>query len=96
MKLFLLIIWSIFIHETQSVVFAPTVSTKNGKVRGIVKETDNGSHVNLYYGIPYGKPPTGKLRFGKSEPAANWEGVYDATKIRFACMQQNRFGLVLL
>jgi hypothetical protein len=35
--------------------FAPIVTTKNGKVRGIVKELDDGKKLNLYEGIPYGK-----------------------------------------
>jgi hypothetical protein len=44
------------IYEIQSeLTFAPIVTIKNGKVRGIVKELDDGRKLNLYEGIPYGK-----------------------------------------
>lgn len=38
--------------ETQE--FAPIVTTKNGKVRGIVKDLEDGTQLYLYDGIPYG------------------------------------------
>ncbi len=44
------------IYEIKSEqTFAPIVDIKNGKVRGIVKELDDGRKLNLYEGIPYGK-----------------------------------------
>jgi hypothetical protein len=44
------------IYEIQSEpTFAPIVTIKSGKVRGIVKELDDGRKLNLYEGIPYGK-----------------------------------------
>jgi hypothetical protein len=44
------------IYEIKSEpTFAPIVTIKSGKVRGIVKELDDGRKLNLYEGIPYGK-----------------------------------------
>jgi para-nitrobenzyl esterase len=40
-----------------------------------------------YYGIRYGAPPVGPLRFASPQPAAGWEGVLDATKARNTCIQ---------
>lgn len=34
-----------------------------------------------------GKAPIGELRFQKPQPAEPWEGVYNATGYRTACMQ---------
>ncbi|KAG8262898.1 hypothetical protein J6590_043886 [Homalodisca vitripennis] len=58
------------------------ISTKQGKLRGLVKKS-SGLCNTIYYsfqGIPYGKPPIGKLRFKTSEPFGKWEGVRDALK----------------
>lgn len=37
-----------------------------------------------------GKPPVGELRFQKPQPAAKWDGVYNATVFRTACMQPDQ------
>ncbi|KAF7664147.1 hypothetical protein LDENG_00187490 [Lucifuga dentata] len=46
-----------------------------------------GGHVRAFLGIPYGKPPLGKLRFQAPEPAEGWEGIRDATKFPNSCCQ---------
>ncbi|KAG8262900.1 hypothetical protein J6590_043888 [Homalodisca vitripennis] len=58
------------------------ISTKQGKLRGLVKKS-SGIHNKTYYsfqGIPYGKPPIGELRFKPPEPFGKWEGTRDAFK----------------
>jgi para-nitrobenzyl esterase len=40
-----------------------------------------------YYGIRYGAPPVGPLRFAPPQPAAAWHGVLDATKPGSSCFQ---------
>ncbi len=50
-----------------------TVETRAGKLAGRVED---GIHV--YRGIPFAKPPVGRLRFRAPEPAAPWTGVREA------------------
>lgn len=87
----IIIVLSIFIclqlTTIKSAPTTPVVTTTLGKVKGVTKILEDGNEVNLYYGIPYGKPPIGPLRFSKPEPASHWDGVYDATKTKHACPQ---------
>jgi carboxylesterase type B len=87
----IIIVLSIFISlqltTISSAPTAPVVTTTLGKVKGVTKILEDGNEVNLYYGIPYGKPPIGALRFSKPEPVSHWDGVYDATKSKDACPQ---------
>lgn len=62
------------------------ISTKNGKVQGKLLSVPGGE-VRAFLGIPYGKPPTGMLKFRAPEPAERWEGVRDATKFPNSCWQ---------
>uniref|UniRef100_A0A3Q1HDI2 Carboxylic ester hydrolase n=1 Tax=Anabas testudineus TaxID=64144 RepID=A0A3Q1HDI2_ANATE len=62
------------------------INTENGKVQGKLLSVPGGN-VRAFLGIPYGKPPTGKLRFRAPEPAESWEGVKDATKFPNSCYQ---------
>lgn len=61
-----------------------TVQTRYGEVSGV-----DMRGYTLFKGIPYAKPPIGKLRF--SEPAApdSWQGVYRADHFAPACIQDN-------
>ena len=40
-----------------------------------------------FLGIPYAKPPIGRLRWTAPQPADRWEGVRDATAFGAACAQ---------
>ncbi|KAH9368284.1 hypothetical protein HPB48_008050 [Haemaphysalis longicornis] len=62
------------------------VSTTHGCVRGISKKVLD-KPVDVFMGIPYAKPPVGKLRFQKTQRAESWDGVYDATTAKNSCMQ---------
>lgn len=46
-----------------------------------------GRTVEEYRGIPYAKPPLGRLRFRPPEPLQSWDDVVDATTRRSACPQ---------
>lgn len=48
------------------------VQTKNGTVKGLVGKDPR---ITVFRGIPYAKPPVGKLRWRAPQPAENWEGV---------------------
>ncbi|KAK5643963.1 hypothetical protein RI129_007808 [Pyrocoelia pectoralis] len=65
-------------------------NTKYGLIRGVVKSSGVvGSSTKFYYfsGIPYAKPPVGKLRFQAPVPLERWEGVKDAIKLQPICTQ---------
>ncbi len=51
------------------------IETKNGKVKGFLKE-----NWQCFLGIPFGEAPVGELRFQPPQPAKKWEGVLDATQ----------------
>lgn len=49
------------------------VNTKSGKVKGYLRD----GRIE-YLGIPYAKPPVGKLRFKRAQKMEPWDGVFDA------------------
>ena len=64
----------------------PLVTIKNGKVQGRLLPVLNGS-VGAFLGIPYAKPPVGKLRFRYPQPVDSWEGVKNASSFSNTCFQ---------
>ncbi|CAG2165402.1 unnamed protein product [Oppiella nova] len=62
------------------------VSTKSGKIRGKINDV-LGVKVNTFLGIPYGKEPTGRLRFRRTHPVRPWTNTFDATRLPPACIQ---------
>ncbi|KAF6720812.1 Acetylcholinesterase [Oryzias melastigma] len=62
------------------------INTTHGKVQGKLISV-LGGEVRAFLGIPYGKPPIGKLRFRAPEPAEKWVTVKDATKFPNSCHQ---------
>ena len=48
---------------------------ENGKVKGYA---GNNARITVYKGIPFAAPPVGENRWRAPQPAADWEGVYDA------------------
>jgi carboxylesterase type B len=65
---------------------AQVVQTTLGSMQG-VRKTANGRDVDVYYGIPFAKPPVGDLRFRHPVKADPWQGVLDATSMPNACHQ---------
>lgn len=62
-----------------------TVETSYGKLRG---EAADG--VRAFRGIPFAKPPLGRLRFRAPERAEPWSGVRDATRYGPGSFQADR------
>lgn len=56
------------------------VETEYGPVRGICKSSFAGRGYVGYQGIPYMKPPFGKLRFREAQAPEKWTEPFDATK----------------
>ncbi|KAL1763972.1 liver carboxylesterase, partial [Sigmodon hispidus] len=68
----------------------PIRNTHTGQVRGNlvhVKNTKGGVHTFL--GIPFAKPPIGKLRFAPPEAPEPWKGVRDGTTQPAMCLQND-------
>lgn len=62
------------------------IMTEKGQVQGKFVPVQR-NHVGAFLGIPYGKPPVGKLRFHPPVPVDGWEGVKDATQYPNSCLQ---------
>ncbi|XP_070552019.1 cholinesterase-like [Ptychodera flava] len=70
----------------------PMVEVKAGKIVGksvqfAHKDVDVERTVHVYKGIPYAEAPVGDLRFRAPQPKGPWDGVQDATKVGYACIQ---------
>merc|ERR1719500_1004923 len=58
----------------------PICTISTGRVEGGLCYSRSGRVYNSFNGIPYARPPTGKLRFRRPEPAEPWQGVKRCTK----------------
>ncbi len=67
------------------------VQTKveNGIIEGF---QDLESGIQMYFGIPFAKPPIGNLRWKAPQPADNWTGVLQTKKFGPKPVQANVFG----
>ena len=50
------------------------VSTSHGQVSGLTRKLGT-SQVTQFLGVPYAKPPVGKLRFQRPQKLDGWEGI---------------------
>nr|XP_033813645.1 cholinesterase isoform X2 [Geotrypetes seraphini] len=62
------------------------IATKNGKIRGLQLSVLSGT-VTAFFGIPYGEPPIGMLRFRTPKPYKPWSDIWNATKYADSCYQ---------
>ena len=75
---------------------AITVSTKYGKIEGLMASYPNVSgsfkSVNKFLGVPFATPPTGDLRLKAPQPLEAWRpGVLQAKKHGNICFQPTAF-----
>src|ERR1700734_2154075 len=68
---------------------SPVVSTKYGKVRGLI----DGA-VQIFKGVPYGGPTSGEGRFMPPKPPAPWSDVRDATLLGHRAPQTDATGFM--
>ncbi|MBV04957.1 MAG: hypothetical protein CL474_03080 [Acidobacteria bacterium] len=59
-----------------------TVTTQLGTIAG---KSENG--IQMFLGVPYGKPPVDERRFLAPEPHGPWSGTLDATRLGNRAMQ---------
>ncbi|XP_034032703.1 fatty acyl-CoA hydrolase precursor, medium chain [Thalassophryne amazonica] len=79
-----------FIFWTQTFP-GPVVHTKLGSLRGeYVSVKGRKAGVHAFLGVPFAKPPVGALRLRAPQPAEGWEGVRDASRQPFICIQYTR------
>lgn len=69
----------------------PSVCIDDGCLRGKVMESYQASPFNAFIGIPFAKPPTGRLRFANPVRNKAWGRgmVYNATEDKPMCVQKN-------
>ncbi|XP_028172656.1 esterase FE4-like [Ostrinia furnacalis] len=67
------------------------VSIAEGVIQGKECTTFEGIKYYSFEGIPYAKPPVGKLRFRDTQPPESWSGVRDCTKPGNKCAQMNPY-----
>ncbi|KAK8372884.1 hypothetical protein O3P69_007822 [Scylla paramamosain] len=65
----------------------PFVDTRDGRVSGIVEESVKGRDFSSFYGIPYARPPLGRLRFKDPEPFPDWGAMGEASIPAPPCIQ---------
>jgi Carboxylesterase family len=58
----------------------PIVDVENGPVMGLKAESVLGQEFYSFRGIPYMKPPLGKLRFREAQTPKDWTEPFDATR----------------
>ncbi|CAK1601169.1 unnamed protein product [Parnassius mnemosyne] len=66
----------------------PIVNIKQGDLKGVQCKTDEVEYFT-FKGIPYAKPPIGRLRFKAPEPPESWRGLRDASQHGPVCPQYN-------
>ena len=73
------------------------VYTTSGPIRGLRSQTTSGHTVDVFYGIPFAKPPVGELRFQRPKPLDPWTDVKFTVTKPSACFQttDTAFGRML-
>ena len=71
---------------TLAIAEDPVVETGSGKIRGRTISV-LGQDIETFFGIPFAKPPIGKLRFRRPEPVEPWDGIREANILPNSCMQ---------
>ncbi|XP_022833038.1 esterase E4-like [Spodoptera litura] len=82
-------VYVFFVLFTRILSYKIEVTVKQGKLIGHREATVFDKRLYfVFYGVPYAKPPLGKLRFKDPQPEARWAGIYDAsTEFHGACAQ---------
>ncbi|XP_022105590.1 acetylcholinesterase-like [Acanthaster planci] len=71
----------------------PTVTVRQGALVGTTETFQESQFIkvnktiDVFKGIPFAEPPVGQLRFRPPVAKGPWDGTYDATYFRHACVQ---------
>lgn len=75
-------------HTLKDYKQGPVLSVKQGQIKGVIEENIVGRvEYFVFRGIPYAKPPIGKLRFKDPLPPEEWFGIRDGSKFGNVCAQ---------
>ncbi len=69
--------------------FAVQAQTENGVIEG---NYDVATGLQMYFGVPFAKPPVGDLRWKAPQPHDNWAGVLETKKFGPRAVQAPVFG----
>lgn len=84
--IFLGFIWQINADECEYKI----VNIQYGHVRGCMSKTLlKQRQIVSFTGIPYAKPPVGKLRFEQATKPEPWNTTLDASEYKNVCSQMN-------
>jgi para-nitrobenzyl esterase len=90
LQLFLLLCGVSFVVNAQTNYNFPVqVKTESGIIEGNYNTKDN---LQLFFGIPFAKPPVGPLRWKAPQPLDNWKGVLQTKNFSARPVQGVVFG----
>jgi len=90
LQLFLLLCGVSFVVNAQTNYNFPVqVKTESGIIEGNYNTKDN---LQLFFGIPFAKPPVGSLRWKAPQPLDNWKGVLQTKNFSARPVQGVVFG----
>ncbi|XP_022105591.1 acetylcholinesterase-1-like [Acanthaster planci] len=81
---------------------SPTVTVQQGILVGTTETFQESQFINVnktidvFKGIPFAEPPVGQLRFRPPVAKGPWDGTYDATYFRDACVQDAPGGAAVM
>lgn len=76
-------------HAQTNYNFPVQVKIENGIIEG---NYDTKENLQLFFGIPFAKPPVGELRWKAPQPLDNWKGVLQTKKFAARPIQGIVFG----
>ena len=88
LMLVIISIFSVVVHA-QNNSFAVQTKIANGVIEGLY---DTKTNLQMYFGIPFAKPPVGDLRWKAPQPLDNWTGVKETKKFGPRPVQAMVFG----
>jgi len=80
---------SLSVHAQSNNNFPVQVKINNGTIEG---NYDTQTGLQMYFGIPFAKPPVGNLRWKAPQPADNWDGVKETKSFGPRPVQSIVFG----
>jgi para-nitrobenzyl esterase len=80
-KTALIFVWFCLLNSLIMAQNSTLISVQTRMENGIIEgQQDNAINLQMYFGIPFAKPPVGDLRWKAPQPAENWNGVLETKK----------------